>query len=461
VRESHTISQVRRRRGAHPFERAPHATLLQLAWPVLLALTAEPLTGAVDTAFVARLGATPLAALGVGTTLLSGVFWIFNFLAVGAQTEVAQRLGRGARAQAAGLATLALALAFLAGAVLMALGWAAVPGAVRLMGGAGALYTDAVVYMLTRLWGAPAVVATLAAFGVLRGQQDMQTPLKIALGLNALNILLDMVLIFGLGPLPPMGIRGAALASVVSQWFGALWALRAVARSLGLPGRWQATDVKRLLHIGSDMFLRTGLLTAFLVLTTRAATQGGAEAGAAHQAIRQIWVLSALLLDSFALAGQSLIGHFIGAAQRDPARHVARVVCQWSLGAGFVLALAMALGQRGVAAAMVPPEARALFAAAWPVALGFQPFNALAFATDGIHWGTGDFRYLRNAMLIATLAGGLALWRVNPATPDALTVIWWVTGGWILLRALFGLLRIWPGMGAAPLGRIAPASRLP
>jgi len=140
---------------------------------------------------------------------------------------------------------------------------------------------------------------------------------------------------------------------------------------------------------------------------------------------------------------------------------VARVVCQWSLGAGLTLAGLMAIGQGWVAAALVPVEARALFAAAWPVALGFQPFNALAFATDGIHWGTGDFRYLRNAMLGATLAGGLALRLVDPAAPAALTAIWWVTGGWILLRALFGLMRIWPGMGAAPLGRVDPASRLP
>ena len=66
--------------GPHPFEKAPHTTFLRLALPVLLALVAEPLTGIADTAFVARLGPIPLAALGVAVTLLSSLFWVFNFL---------------------------------------------------------------------------------------------------------------------------------------------------------------------------------------------------------------------------------------------------------------------------------------------------------------------------------------------------------------------------------------------
>jgi len=62
--------------------------------PVLFSMVAEPLTGLVDTAFVARLGTEPLAALGVGTVVMSSCLWLFNFLSVGSQTEVSQALGR-------------------------------------------------------------------------------------------------------------------------------------------------------------------------------------------------------------------------------------------------------------------------------------------------------------------------------------------------------------------------------
>ncbi len=112
----------------HPFVHAPHRTLLRLAFPVLLSLTAEPLTGLVDTAFVAPLGAVALAALGVGTAALSSVFWIFNFLGIGSQSEVAQALGRGDSARARQMSGLALLLATGIGLVLIGLGWVSARG---------------------------------------------------------------------------------------------------------------------------------------------------------------------------------------------------------------------------------------------------------------------------------------------------------------------------------------------
>ena len=82
-----------------------------------------------------------------------------------------------------------------------------------------------------------------------------------------------------------------------------------------------------------------------------------------------------------------------------------------------------------------------------------QPINALAFVTDGIHWGTGDFRYLRNAMFVATGAGALGLWAIEAAGIASLLLVWAVTDGWIAIRAAAGMLRVWPGIGAAPLAR--------
>ena len=106
----------------HPFLTRPHRTLLALSFPVLLSLVAEPLTGLADTAFVARLGSAPLAALGVATILLSSVFWIFNFLGIGTQTEVARAFGAGRRDDARQITSLALVLSLLCGALLVAVG---------------------------------------------------------------------------------------------------------------------------------------------------------------------------------------------------------------------------------------------------------------------------------------------------------------------------------------------------
>jgi MATE family multidrug resistance protein len=296
----------------HPFVRAPHRTLLALSLPVLLSLIAEPLTGLVDTAFVARLGAAPLAALGVGTVALSGIFWIFSFLMIGTQTEVAQALGRGAPDRARQMTSLALMLCGLIGSLLIVLFWPAADLVARALGATDAIRIDAVRYMQIRLLGAPAVLAVMTALGALRGLQAMRTALWIAVGINLLNIVLDPLLIHGWGGLPALGVGGAALASVISQWLGALAAVAVIARRLGFSTDVRLRDLHNLLSVGRDLFIRTGVLLLFLMFATREATRLGAESGAAHQAIRQIYVFTALFLEAFATTAQSLVGYFWG-----------------------------------------------------------------------------------------------------------------------------------------------------
>jgi MATE family multidrug resistance protein len=426
---------------------------LSLALPVLLSLMAEPVTGLVDTAFVARLGAAPLAALGVGTMALSSIFWIFNFLGIGSQTELSHAMGRRDHSLAARMGSLAYGMGLVCGGLLGFLGIFAAAPVAGLMGATADVHRMATGYIQLRLVGAPAVLATIAAFGCLRGLQDMRSPLWIAVGVNILNILLDAVLIFGWGPIPPLGVAGAAAASAASQWLGAVGAGIVVYRRLGLPNRLQMGEAKKLLQVGWELFVRTGLLTLFLLIATRAATQSGPEAGAAHQAIRQMWLLGNFLLDAFAVTAQSLVGYFMGSRQIDQARKVAFLTCAWSLGAGTIMALVMVLGRQLAAGILVPDSALALFSPAWLVAAAAQPICALAFATDGIHWGTGDFRYLSKVVVLATGSGVIALHLLDLSQPGSLTRIWLIIACWILIRGLLGVLRIWPGIGQAPLGK--------
>ena len=111
------------------------------------------------------------------------------------------------------------------------------------------------------------------------------------------------------------------------------------------------------------------------------------------------------LLDAFGAAAQSLIGFFLGAGQIRYARRAAAIACLWGAGAGIALAIVMLASSGSVAAAFLPVEVHAIFSAAWFVYALAQPANALAFVTDGIHWGTSDYRFLRNAMILTTAAG--------------------------------------------------------
>lgn len=446
------MSQSTEAAESHEFLRRPQRVFFRLTVPVLLSLIAEPLTGIADTAFVARLGSTPLAALGVAVTLLGSLFWVFNFLGIGTQTAVAQASGRDDAVAAREAATSAAVASFVLGIGMGIVAWPWLDRLAAFMGAEGDMGIAAVTYLEIRFLGAPAVLATMASFGALRGLQDMRTPFWIAVSLNVMNIALDAVLIFGVGPIPAFGLPGAAWATVASQWFGATWALVAAASAVGGVARLRVANVRTLFVVGRDLVARTGLLLAFLLLATRAATQIGPNEGAAQQSVRQVWMLSAFLLDAFAASAQSLVGFFVGSAAPAVARRVARVACTWALGTGVVLALLLAVGEGQIAWLLVPPAAHDAFHAVWLAAILAQPLNALAFATDGIHWGTGDYRYLRNVMLLATAVGIAGLLTIDLASPSAFVAIWIVTAGWIAIRGLFGVLRVWPGIGRAPLG---------
>ncbi len=435
---------------SHPFLTRRNRTILYLSLPILLSLIAEPVTGLVDTGFVARLGTAPLAALGVGTSALSSVFWIFGFLGIGTQTDVAQLYGRGQVAAAGRALSLAFAVGIAFSLLLSAL---LIPGAQlvsRALGAEGEVLALATQYIQFRLLGAPAVLVVIVGFGALRGLQDMKTPLWIALVINVANIGLDYLLIFGAAGLPALGVAGAALASSLSQWLGAAWMLWEVHRRLRLSRDISWRDSFRLLRVSRDLLVRSGSLTLFLLFATRVATQMGPEAGAAHQAIRQVWFFTALFVEAFATTAQSLVGYFYGSGSLDYARQVAYLTMRWSLAAGLALMLAMLIATPVVSEVLVPTDAAFVFTLPWIIASVSQPLNALAFITDGIHWGTSDYRYLRNAMMLATIAGLFGLQLVSSDSAESFSAVWLVTVCWIGIRAFWGVLRVYPGIGASP-----------
>ncbi|MCP5094103.1 MAG: MATE family efflux transporter [Chloroflexi bacterium] len=441
--------------STHPFIKRPHYTLLSLSIPTLFSMTAEPLTALIDTAFVASLGSVSLAALGVGTTAVSSLLWVFNFLSIGTQTEVAQADGRGQSQQAGRIAGLAHVMAAGFGLLLIVLIIPSTTWLAGLLGADGDVQAQAVSYMQIRLYGAPAVLLMMVTFGALRGLQDMRTPLWIAIGVNALNVVLDWLLIFGNESIPAMGVAGSAIASTASQWLGALVGLVLLQKKLGLIHKFVWHDAINLLKVGRDLFIRTGLLTFFLAFTTRAATRIGVDAGAAHQAIRQVYTFTALALDAYAATVQSLVGYFIGLGSVAWAKRVVNVGVWWSLGTGVVLGAVMWFGRGIVIELLVPVTAVSIFLPAWIVSAVSQPINSFAFLTDGVHWGTGDFRFLRNVMVGATLLAAGIVSFIQPDTVNALVWVWVATMMWVFVRGLFGLLRIYPGIGATPFAKSA------
>jgi len=407
--------------------RSPHdREILRLAVLALGALAAQPLYTLTDTAIVGHLGTRQLAALGIAGVVLSGVFAIFNFLAYGTTSQVARAAGAGARETADRLGAQAFWLSGAIGASVAALLAVFAEPVIQLMGGEGRTADLAVQYLRIAVIGLPFAFFTLGGQGYFRGVSDLRTPLVIEGAANALNVVLEVLFVYGFH----WGLKGAAAGTAIAQsCMGAgflFWMLHVSQRRVRL----RFDLMRRLLGVGRHLFVRTSALYAsFLVAGAVAARFGDASIGA-HQVAFQLWVFLALLLDAIAIAGQVIVGRMLGAGDAEGAfaASARMIVMTIYLGVGFgalLLVFSDLLPRIFTSDPAVLDQAHDL----WPIFALMQPLNGAVFALDGILIGAGDARYLMWSMLASTASG------VSVALA-ALHYDWGIVGVWSALLAL-------------------------
>lgn len=408
--------------------------ILGLAIPALGALAIDPLLTLADTAFVARLGTIDLAALGVDTAIFGFAFFAFNFLAYVVTPLVARAMGRGRPEEAQRWVGDALFLAVMLGALVALILEIAAPLLMDLMGAGPDVADPAVDYLRIRALAAPAVLVVTAGHGAFRGHKDTRTPLKVALLVNLVNLVLDPVLIFTLG----WGLSGAAVATVVAQYLGAVWFLRLIVdRHMAARPRDLRGSLRSLLDLGRNGALlttRTGLLLATLTIAASVATRLGPEQIAAHQLVVQVFLLSALLADSFAIAAQAMVGDTAGRGSIEALHSLNRRLVGWGFVAGLILLVAIGLGRFGLEYVASEEVVANLAVDAGGVVAIAEPVAAVMFVGDGIFLGL----LALGTMVVSTGAGGLVAVGLMLLTPlgDTVTGIWWSLAAMLLVRGL-------------------------
>jgi len=422
--------------------------ILRLAVPAFLALIAEPLFLLADSAIVGHLGTTPLAGLGVASAALVTAANVFVFLAYGTTSTVARQVGAGSERTAveAGVAGLWLALV-LGVLTAAAVGLAADPVA-AVFGASPAAHAQAVTYLRVSALGIPAMLLVLAVTGVLRGLQDIRTPLVASVAGFSANLALNLVLVLGLH----LGIAGSALGTVLAQTGMAAGLVLVVthrARGLGAGLRPHPTRVLRAAGQGVPLLVRTLALRAVLLLTTWVAAGLGDVPLAAYQVSATVWSFLTFALDALAIAAQALTGKALGAADVDAARSATTTMLRWGAGAGVVLGALVLAGHELLPALFTTdPAVRSALAAALVIVALSQPVSGVVFVLDGVLIGAGDGRWLAGAqvvLLVLYVPAVLAVRRAAPgllsgdpvtAQAHALTVLWWVFVGFMVLRGV-------------------------
>lgn len=378
--------------------------ILRLAIPAFLTLVAEPMFLLADSAMIGHLGTAELAGLGVASAALMSIVGLFIFLAYGTTAVVSRRAGAGAAREALGAGLDGLWLALLLGVIVSVCVALTAPAICSLFGASPVALGHATIYLRVSSFGLPAMFATLALSGVLRGLQDTKTPLKVSVQCFTWNIVLNFVFIYGLG----LGVAGSALGTVIAQTAMSLalgYVVVRHARSHGARLRPHLGGILLAAGGGIPLLIRTIALRAVLLLTTWSAAGFGDTTLAGYQVTSTVWSFLVFALDALAIAGQTLTGKALGAGDLRGAREATRIMTRWGVLAGVLLGVLVLAVHRVLPAVFTTDEAvRAVIATGLIVVALSQPVNGYAFVLDGVLIGAGDGRWLAGAQVALLFA---------------------------------------------------------
>ena len=403
--------------------------IVTLALPALGALAAEPLYLLADTAIVGHLGTPQLAALALAATTLSSLVSLCIFLTYGTTARVTRLHGAGQDRAADALAAQALWLALAVGVTVASVVALFAHQLIALLGGEGEVAAMAVRYLRIASLGVPCALIALAGQGWLRGVGDLRTPLVIIVAANVVNVVLELLFVYGFD----WGLDGSAWGTVIAQ---AGMGIAFVAVLLRAPADSRAPDrerIRSLVSIGAQLFVRTAALLGCFVLATAICARIGQASRGAHQIAFQLFGFLALVLDAIAIAGQVIVGRALGGGDTESAYAAARRMLEWSVGAGVLIG--------GVLLVLIDVIPRAFTSdpavlerahAMWPLFCLLWPPAAIVFALDGILIGAGDTRFLALAMVVSAAV-------YVPLAFAALAFDWGIVGVWCALLALMGM----------------------
>jgi MATE family multidrug resistance protein len=371
-----------------------HRAIWAIALPSMLTNVATALFGLADLWVIGQLGlAEPQAGVELGAKFMMGLLIVFNFLRTGTIALTAQAAGRGdEQAQAATLAR-ALGVSLAIGLALLALKPLIVPWGMELLYARGGVAREAGIYVGIRYWGGLLWLANVALMGWLIGRRRVRAVLWTEILSNIIHIALDLlfVLVFG------WGVAGVAAATLLSEGGKTLALLAVTARqgparaALAAVGRretWSAAQMGALFRLNRDLFLRTLLLTAAILLLTRQGAQQGPLVLAANGILYQLFILSALILDGFESAAQVLCGEAVGAKDRRRFDALVKSLLLWGLAGGILFsALYAVAGARFAASFSTDPAVVATTLAYVPWAALIPMLGVTSYVFDGVYIG--------------------------------------------------------------------------
>lgn len=205
--------------------------ILDLAIPATIESILQTLVGFIDTLMIARIGLLAVTAVGISNNILAVYLAVFIALSVGTSSLVARYLGAGDKASARNIAIQSTGLSLLTGIVFGVATLLFARPLLQIMGAEANAVSAAMPFFLI-VGGTSVFMSLLSTFGsILRATGDAKTPMAVNTAVNILNVLIDYVLIFGLGPIPALGILGTAIGTMTARIIGSVLMFRRIGRT--------------------------------------------------------------------------------------------------------------------------------------------------------------------------------------------------------------------------------------
>ena len=382
--------------------------ILSLAIPNTISNLSVPMLSAVDTALMGRLESEQyLGAIAIGGIIFSFVYWGFGFLRMGVTGLTAQAYGAKDAKESTLILKRAAIVGLLIGLLLIVVQPLIAALSFYLMDAGAEVEQLARSYFHIRIYAAPATLTLHVFHGWFLGMQNAKYPMFLAIVVNLLNLVLNLVFVKVL----MMTSDGVALGTVIAQYFGLLCTVGLFLRKYRhlwdgwhLKGVLHLPALKRFFGISGDIFIRTlSVLFCHAFFTSKAAALSD-TALAINTILLQFIHILAYGIDGFAFAVESLVGRYKGARQITNLKRSVRYSLWWVLflSAGFSLVF----GLLGTKLLYFFTNKTDLLIGARPYLIWIAmapPINSVAYIWDGVFIGATASTPMRNSMLASTV----------------------------------------------------------
>ncbi|MEO9570590.1 MAG: MATE family efflux transporter [Polaribacter sp.] len=419
-------------------------TINKLAIPALIAGIAEPLLSITDTAIIGNINENAtesLAAVGIVGAFISMLIWVFGQIRSAISSIISQYVGANKLDEVKTLPAQAIAIVVLGSLLVLAISYPFAEQIFQFYNASAEVLEYCITYFEIRIFGFPFSLFVFAVFGTFRGLQNTYYPMIIAIIGALLNIVLDLIFVYGIeGYIPAMNIEGAAYASIIAQITMAIIAVILLLKKTPITLKISFPfhkEIPRLLGMIANLFVRTIALNVALYFATAYATGYGKEYIAAYTIGINIWLLGAFMIDGYSSAGNILSGKFLGAKDYNSLVVLSNKLFKYGLITGVIITLLGAVFYNFIGQIFTkdPTVLKEFYNVFWIVLLT-QPISAITFIFDGMFKGMGEMKYLRNLLILSTGFVFIPTLLVFDYYNLKLTAIWIAFTFWIIARGL-------------------------